>query len=329
MRFAHPSELVRRGAEGVDRRAARIGTLFERPALATILIHGIFASPDEADSGLVHPQEAIAERDVRELVERLRDGGFTFVDLDGVDVLAQDGMYACLTFDDGYASNLRLVELTRDLSVPATVFVATSYVQRQRRFWWDVVYAERRRRGASDEAIERELAELKRLAPAAIEEWLTATFGERAQRPVGELDRPLTPAELRELDAAPLVTVGNHTADHAILTVLGRDEVERQIAGAQDYLQRELGRPVRVISYPNGDVDDVAVAVARANGLTRGVTTVPRRERVPVPPARRMEIGRFRLRRGVPIETQAAAVRSAVQLTNTARRARAAARKRR
>jgi peptidoglycan/xylan/chitin deacetylase (PgdA/CDA1 family) len=45
-----------------------------------------------------------------------------------------------LTFDDGYADNLYEAEpLLRQSCVPATVFLVSGTIQRQREFWWDEI----------------------------------------------------------------------------------------------------------------------------------------------------------------------------------------------
>src|SRR3990170_3908528 len=68
--------------------------------------------------------------------------------------------------------------------------------------------------------------------------------------------------ELRSLDPA-LVTIGSHTLTHPILTTLSAHEVEQEICGSRELLEKRLGRPVELFCYPNGDVDATAVALAR------------------------------------------------------------------
>src|SRR5262249_6857794 len=43
-----------------------------------------------------------------------------------------------ITFDDGYADNLYAAKpLLEQYDIPATVFVATNYIGKEREFWWD------------------------------------------------------------------------------------------------------------------------------------------------------------------------------------------------
>ena len=43
-----------------------------------------------------------------------------------------------ITFDDGYANNLYQAKpLLEKYQIPATVFVATDYLEKPREFWWD------------------------------------------------------------------------------------------------------------------------------------------------------------------------------------------------
>ena len=61
----------------------------------------------------------------------------------------------------------------------------------------------------------------------------------------------------------PLVTLGNHTRNHAILVNYDRAGAGAQIRSAQQDLLSWTGRAPVAIAYPNGNFDDTAVAEAR------------------------------------------------------------------
>lgn len=64
--------------------------------------------------------------------------------------------------------------------MPATIFVSTNYVMSGKRYWWDTVYYERRRRGSTDDAIAREIAFLEMRKPERIHDYLLREFGTNA-----------------------------------------------------------------------------------------------------------------------------------------------------
>ena len=312
---------VRDGATYLDQRAAAIGLRFEGHHLVSFLFHHVFADEAELARGAVHPQEGITVDGFRRFIEYFLVAGYTFVALDDiVSGLPPGRRYACATFDDGYADNLRAVDVLRRYDVPATVFVSSNHVAETRRFWWDAVYCERRRRGASEPAIEAEIATLKTLHPAAIERHVLEQFGPGALTPREDVDRPLTGQELRALAGNRQVSLGNHTMDHVILTTVDRAQVESQLAGARRYLEDAAGGPVRAVAYPNGDYDRSIVDVARALGHTVGVTTVRRKESIGQLYERRYELGRFQFERRTDLVDQMRAIRSGLHLADGLRR---------
>jgi peptidoglycan/xylan/chitin deacetylase (PgdA/CDA1 family) len=315
---------LRDAAALLDRKLAPVGIRFERPALLSFLFHAVFVSDDEIELGHVHPQEGMTSERFERFFDHLLHAGYTFVDVGEIENgLGESGFYAFITFDDGYANNLRLLEVLRSYRIPATFFISTSHVAEGKRYWWDAVYSERRRRGGSLHAVEIEIQQLKQYPPEAIERYLAREFGPRATLPQGDLDRPLAPNELRDLAHTPMVTIGNHTSDHAILTLLSPSEMGEQLSGAQHYLEDLIGTRVSAVSYPNGNHNDSVLRVASDVGLTLGITTVRRKDSLPIPDRRLLELGRFQLERGVDLDEQVRAVRSEVQLANTARRLRA------
>ena len=142
----------------VDRVLSPVGARFERPSLISFLFHSVFADEAEIERDAVYPQEAVTRQGLRILIEEFLSRGYRFVTAAEIERgLEVSASCVWLTFDDGYANNLRMAEVVREYEVPATLFVATGYVERGRRFWWDAVYAERRSQGVPAERIEHEI----------------------------------------------------------------------------------------------------------------------------------------------------------------------------
>jgi peptidoglycan/xylan/chitin deacetylase (PgdA/CDA1 family) len=237
--------------------------------------------------------------------------------------LEAQGRYAWLTFDDGYANNLRAVEILREYGVPATFFISTNYVIEGKSFWWDVIHRERSRRGMTAEQCLAEIYALQTTPRRDIEAFICAEFGAAALQPIGDTDRPMTAAELRRFATEPLVTVGNHTADHALLTVLADDAVRDQITMSQTALREMTGTIAEVIAYPHGLCDDRVVRLASEGGLRMGAVVVPKKNRPLLTQKTRMTVARYLPGTGQrSFDEDCLVCRSDVQLINLSRRAR-------
>lgn len=208
-----------------------------------------------------------------------------------------------LTFDDGYADNLlEALPILAEAEVPATFFISTGSIGSDREFWWDelerLVLAEQEYPGQfslADHAGERT--------------WLTATEAQRqvlyqelyplifklpAARRQAWLDRlrewgglglegraanrPLTPAELRQLAQSRWATIGAHTVSHARLSALEAAQQQREIVASRDYLAEQLGKPIKVFSYPFGskaDYNGHSRRICRAAGFSKAAANFP------------------------------------------------------
>jgi len=288
--------------------------------LLVFMFHPLFGSQEEAESAPMHPHERATAEGLKRLFDYFRGHGYEFVGAAEVDRgLEPGGRYAHLSFDDGFASNLGLLDLLPGEGVHATVFPSAHHVLEGKAYWWNVVYRERHRSGqGSRVAAETEM--LRRMPAPEVDEYLLAQFGPRALEPVGDVDRPLTVDELRELGASPWVEIGNHTLDHQVLSRCPREVAREQVGGAQRWLEEVLGRPPFVIAYPDGAFDDELVAISRSEGLRLGLTVVAENNPLPLSGAARMRLGRFRIVLGRREQAQMRAVRSAVQLASAGRR---------
>jgi peptidoglycan/xylan/chitin deacetylase (PgdA/CDA1 family) len=250
----------------------------------------------------------------------MRGHGYRFVSAAEIDAgLPPGGHYAHLSFDDGFANNLNLLELLAREDAYATVYPSINHVREGRSYWWNALYRERHRRGQLA-SLPRETAALRRMTDTEVDAYLVEQFGPEALKPSGDVDRPLTVAELRTLAASPQVEIGNHTLDHAVLTNYSAAEAEAQVAGAQDWLAETLGRRPIAIAYPNGNFDDRVVEICRGQGLRLGVTVAAGLNPLPAGPEELMRLSRFRVVFDRRAAQRLRAVRSSAQLTSVARR---------
>ena len=302
-----------------------LGLGVERPALISFLFHSLFADRAETEQGAVDPFQPVTVDDFAAFIGHFKAAGYRFVAPHEIAAgLAPDRKHICVTFDDGYANNLRMLPVLDRFGVPATVFVSTNHVRHGRCFWWDVQYRRRMRQGWTEAAIGAERDALKKLAFDEIEGRLTETFGESAFDPEGEADRPLTEAELRTMAAAPLVTIGNHTTDHAILTEHDDAQVRAQIAGCQAALGQLLGEVPPVIAYPNGNYDARTLRIAGELGYEIGFTVEPRKSRLPLSGPDRLRLPRYAIDGGPDTIRQCRSCQSDLQLRHSVRRLRTA-----
>jgi len=268
----------------------------EQGCLVVILLHSVFRDEREIERELIDPLEHTTVDRLRRFIEYFLDHDYEFISPRDVLVgLDPRKRWLLLTFDDGYANFLHVLPLLKEYDVPATLFPVTSNVRENRCFWWDVVYRLRRRQGLSPAKALQESAGLQALRDDEIDRRLVKQFGERSLRPQGDVDRPLTPDELRALAENPRVSIGNHTADHANLLNYPIEDVRRQVAEAQESLTEMTGKTPVAVSYPFGCVSGEVMETCRELGLKLGITTVSRFNRIPddLEERRLLGLGRF------------------------------------
>jgi peptidoglycan/xylan/chitin deacetylase (PgdA/CDA1 family) len=172
-----------------------------------------------------------------------------------------------VTFDDGYRSVFdRARPILLQHHVPATIFICSEPVRRQRLFWFDAVA---RARGAAA------VADLRALGDQA---WRRAAAEDDAPASAAPALAPMTEDQVRQLAGAGF-TIGVHTASHVplanALAAVQRDEM----ASCRSALESWSGQRVDAVAYPFGaprhDYTAETIAIARDLGFTAGFTTHP------------------------------------------------------
>lgn len=80
----------------------------------------------------------------------------------------------------------------------------------------------------------------------------------------------LTPADLRQLAASPLVSIGSHGMTHKRLAECSDKELHYELDGSKQYLEDIIGREVSMLSYPHGSVDTRVTDFAARAGYRLG-----------------------------------------------------------
>jgi peptidoglycan/xylan/chitin deacetylase (PgdA/CDA1 family) len=221
--------------------------------------------------------------------------------IDGLRLRKLPRRAVAITFDDGYSDNYRnAYPLLASAHIPATIFVASNWVDADREFWWDDL--ERTlllpedlpsclRLSIRGQEFQWQLGSpedrqpmynsiygmLKPLPPEERQAVLHQLYGWSGASSTGRNDYlALTRAELIELSGGGLVEIGGHTRNHPQLSALTADQQAAEILAGKQHLEELTGRSIRVFAYPYGQTPDYAsetVATVRSVGFGAALTT--------------------------------------------------------
>lgn len=184
-----------------------------------------------------------------------------------------------VTFDDGFCDNFEVAfPILRDCKVPATIFLATGYVDAPGTYWFDwVAYVigktERSRlrlacidltielgpcapdRNARRRVATQLLARLKELTDDGRRQVLTE-LAEQVGVAIGPTQQALSGSlrwdQVREMAAAG-IEFGSHTVSHPVLARVGSDtQLREELVDSRRAIEQATGRPVVAFAYPVG-----------------------------------------------------------------------------
>jgi peptidoglycan/xylan/chitin deacetylase (PgdA/CDA1 family) len=170
-----------------------------------------------------------------------------------------------ITFDDGYRSVFELARpILRRYHLPATVFVCSEPVQRQRLFWFDAVT-----RALGPDAV----AALRALPN---EGWRRAAAEHDTPASAAPHLAPMTADQVREI-ADEGFAIGVHTASHAPLAQAAADVQRHELESCRSALSTWTGQRIDSVAYPFGapgaDYTAETAAIAAGLGFSAGFST--------------------------------------------------------
>jgi peptidoglycan/xylan/chitin deacetylase (PgdA/CDA1 family) len=219
-----------------------------------------------------------------------------------------DDSMCAVTFDDGWRDNYtHAFPVLRALNVPATIFLATHFIDGHPWFWEERAkyvlghlhqrYGDGALDPATQSAVERlleprQLGTVLRVARAELPGRLTAVVNDlRTVAPevlsaamaaleaalqlpgLHEPRRFMTWDEVREMAAAG-ITFGAHTASHENLERCDLSTADAEMRRSRDVIAAQIGRAPQLFAYPYGKhtlaVRQLAEQVGFASALTTG-----------------------------------------------------------
>jgi peptidoglycan/xylan/chitin deacetylase (PgdA/CDA1 family) len=205
--------------------------------------------------------------------------------------------FAVFTIDDGYRDNLDYAwPIFRRHACPFTIFIAPAITDGRCELWWRGLEA----LIADSHAIRAELDGLKFDLVTETDAQKQAAF-ERLYWPLRQLPQErqrawinqlcashgidlhamcraeaMTWADLRQIAADPLCTIGAHTIHHYALGKLPQEEALAEVVQSRDRIAHELGKAPEVFAYPYGDPESAGprdFALIAEAGFKAAVTT--------------------------------------------------------
>jgi peptidoglycan/xylan/chitin deacetylase (PgdA/CDA1 family) len=239
------------------------------------------------------------------LVRRLARARIDVVSLDEMHRRFIEGdfkrRFVCLTFDDGYKDFLRWAyPVLRKYKLPFAMYIATSFPDRLGELWWvalEAVIAQNSRIGmvvnGDDRYFECATVSQKRELYDEIYRYLRSMkTEEEVRRVVRDLcacyrvdiaafcrELCMDWAEIVDLAADPLCTIGAHTVNHMMLRKVPSDATVRaEMEMSRAVLEAALGNRPEHLAYPVGDPTSAGpreFRIAAELGFKTAVTTRP------------------------------------------------------
>jgi CelD/BcsL family acetyltransferase involved in cellulose biosynthesis/peptidoglycan/xylan/chitin deacetylase (PgdA/CDA1 family) len=225
---------------------------------------------------------------------------FPLLSLDQVaakNISPQHGCYVAVTFDDGYRDNfLCAFPILKQFNIPATVFLATSYIGLELP-WYDkvrlafklttrqhfsVIGSNGPAGSLQDvprrlQSMERALTWLRSLPDQERQPALNALFETLGVPPSITLpNQMLQWDDIRQMTKQK-VSFGAHTMTHPVLSKIPASQMKEEIEGSRQAIENRLQLPVSHFAYPFGQSQDFngeAKQAVQAAGFKTAVTTI-------------------------------------------------------
>ena len=223
---------------------------------------------------------------------------------DAVDLIKEgriEGQKVVITFDDGFQNNSDIAfKILDEFRLPATIFLVTGLINTSKTLWYCLL-----NRAISNTSkdfinwngrnIKLSDADSRSTASWKIQDMLKKYehhllmnklggiikyLGDSIPNSVGDTSpyRILNLESVKEMSKSNLIEFGAHTDSHAILSLLSKQSLNREVNLSIESVYKLTGKPCRFFAYPNGkyeDYDEEIINLLSQSGIIGSVTSIP------------------------------------------------------
>ena len=243
-----------------------------------------YVSPEEFENQIKYLQKYFKIFSLEELVNFLKNSKIYNEEYKNI---------AVITFDDGYKDNyIYAYPILKSNRIPATIFLATDYIGKDKLFWWDkvgyIIYNTKKDKinipnigeylfnnnKEKRNCIFILLEKLKKFPNKLKNKYifiLQNICNVTIPSGLGE-KMVLSWDEIHEMNDNGIY-FGAHTKTHPILTNENLKEAEKEIVDSKKIIEDHLKIKIRSFSYPNGSFNNEIIKLMKNNGFDCAVST--------------------------------------------------------
>ncbi|OFX37851.1 MAG: hypothetical protein A2X08_06050 [Bacteroidetes bacterium GWA2_32_17] len=195
---------------------------------------------------------------------------FEFISLDEVAVLVETKKKvktrkAVITLDDGWKDNLNnVLPVIEKYKIPVTIFISIAPVY-DGNLWTQVF---KNAISQKSDLIKKEEKKYKKIPEQRrLEIYNLLKQNTTLKRNI------ITIEELLLIVQNPLIYIGGHTFNHAMLNICTLKEQQFEIDDSKKHLEKIIGKQINYFAYPNGDYNDDSIQLVSKAGYRMAFTT--------------------------------------------------------
>ena len=203
-----------------------------------------------------------------------------------------------ITFDDGYKDNYKeAYPILKKYKIPATIFLTSSFIEKDKIFWWDQIgytlFHSKSKKVKIEKIGEIDISYVKenqKYFDKIIEKFKVLPEEKRNEILIKLIKKlnvkipndifkniSLSWDEINEMSKEN-IDFGAHTVNHLILTNLSIKKAKSEILESKKEIEKRLGKKISTFSYPNGlraDYNNEIIKILKENKFKCAVTAIP------------------------------------------------------